>query len=330
MLKDLYDITIIGAGPTGLFAAFYAGMRNAKVKVIDALPTEGGQVTLLYPEKKIYDIGGFPSVTGKKFTEQLLLQIRHFDHSVCLNEKVNKIEKKDDFFLLHTNATIHYSRTVIIATGAGAFEPRRLHVPGADQYEDKGLQYLVHDPEKYRDKRVAVCGGGDSAVDWALELEKTAAKVYLIHRRKNFRAHEYPVSLLERSTVDILTPYTPVSLEGTTEHLSSVTLQHPKTKETKTINTDFLIVNYGYSTSGTSPFLSASGIQHDSNGIRVNAKMETNIPGIYAAGDAVWYEGKVKLIATGFGDAPTAVNHAVHFIDPTQRTQPIQSTQLDL
>lgn len=327
--KEVYDITIIGGGPTGMFAAFYAGIRNAKVKIIDALPMLGGQVSLLYPEKTIYDVAGFPGITGEKFIAQLHQQMAYFDQTICLNEKVEQVERVDEeLFQLTTTKAVHYSKTVIVAAGAGAFEPRKLPLESAKQYEEKTLDYMVTDKRKYDNAVVAICGGGDTAVDWALELEKTAKKVYLIHRRPVFRAHEYAVELLKQSSVEILTPFTPLELHGSDGALTKVTLQEVRKENQVDLPVDYLIVNYGFSSSiGT---FQQWGLETTKNELLVNPKMETNLKGIYAAGDIAGYDGKIKLIATGFGDAPTAVNHAIHYLNPTERTQPIQSTELQL
>lgn len=326
-LQDISDITIVGAGPVGMFAAFYAGMRNAKVKIIDALPVLGGQVSLLYPEKKIYDIGGFPGITGKEFIHGLKKQMEHFNHSIFLEETVLNIQKQENgIFKIGTSKGSHFTRTILIATGNGVFKPRKLPIESASKFENKNLHYMVSNKKQYENMTVAICGGGDSAVDWALELEKKAKKVYLIHRRPTFRAHEYPVSLLKQSTVEVLTPYVPSSLQGSQNTLESVTFKEVRGEKEITLPVDYFIVNYGFSSSGD--FLNKWGLKTNRNSIVVNSKMETNIPGIYAAGDIVTYEGKIKLIATGFGDAPTAVNHAIHYLDPSKRTQPIQSTQL--
>lgn len=325
--NELYDITIIGGGPVGMFAAFYAGMRNAKVKIIETLPVLGGQVELLYPDKTIYDIGGMAKVTGKELVENLTDQMNHFNPSVCLEERVLNLEKDTNgHFTLQTNKQTHFSKTVIVTAGNGSFQPRKLAIEGTEQYEEKNLHYLVANVEDYRDKTVVICGGGDSAVDWALTLEDIAKKVYLVHRRNSFRAHEYTVSLLEQSSVEIVTPFVPDELHGTDGRLQAVTFKEVRGDRKETIDLDEFVVNYGFSSS-IGP-IKDWGLELVKNEILVNQKMETSIEGVYAAGDIAAYNGKIKLIATGFGEAPTAVNHAIHYIDPEKRTQPMQSTQL--
>ncbi|SFK60239.1 thioredoxin reductase (NADPH) [Marinilactibacillus piezotolerans] len=325
--NEIYDITIIGGGPVGMFSAFYSGMRNAKTKLIETLPVLGGQVALLYPDKKIYDIGGHAAVTGKELIKELTAQMDLFDQQICLEEQVEEIIKRDDdIFELRTAKGKHYSKTVIVTTGQGAFKPRKLTVENAELYEEQSLQYIVNNLEQYKDKTVAVCGGGDSAVDWALTLEPIANKVYLIHRRDKFRAHEASVEQVKNSSIELMTPYIPYKLNGTNEELQSVTFKKSKGDETKTIDLDFFVVNYGFSSS-IGP-LRNWNIELDRNEIIVNHKMETSVEGIYAAGDVSTYDGKIKLIATGFGEAPTAVNHAIHYIRPKEHAQPYQSTKL--
>lgn len=326
---NLYDVTIIGGGPTGMFAAFYAGMRNMKVKIIETLPVLGGQVELLYPEKTIYDIGGLAHVTGRELVQNLTEQMNHFSPAVCLEENVHSLEKTSDgFFYLKTNKQTHYTKTVIVAVGNGSFKPRKLSIENAEQFEKNNLRYIVANVEDYAGKTVAICGGGDSAVDWALTLEKAAKKVYLVHRRNSFRAHEYSVSLLKESSVELLTPFVPSELHGTDNVLEAVTFKEVRGDGTRTIELDEFVVNYGYSSS-LGP-IKEWGLELEKNDIKVNQKMETSIEGVYAAGDVTTYDGKIKLIATGFGEAPTAVNHAIHYINPKERTQPMQSTQLSL
>ncbi|WP_225743517.1 NAD(P)/FAD-dependent oxidoreductase [Marinilactibacillus sp. Marseille-P9653] len=325
--NELYDVTIIGGGPIGMFSAFYAGMRNVKTKIIETLPVLGGQVSLLYPDKTIYDIGGYAAVTGKELIKQLTAQMQLFDQALCMEEQVQTIQKNDEgVFELTTNKGVHYSRTIIITTGQGAFKPRKLMLEHAESFEDKSLHYIVNHLEQYKDKTVAICGGGDSAVDWALTLEPIAKKVYLVHRRNKFRAHEATVEQVKQSSIELLTPYVPHELIGQDGNLSSVVFKEAKGERLTKIDLDYFVVNYGFSSS-IGPLKNWS-IALDKTEIIVNPKMETSIEGIYAAGDISTYDGKIKLIATGFGEAPTAVNHAVHYLHPKEHTQPYQSTNL--
>ncbi|WP_099222815.1 NAD(P)/FAD-dependent oxidoreductase [Listeria costaricensis] len=323
----IYDITIIGGGPVGLFAAFYAGMRSASVKIIESLPQLGGQLAALYPEKYIYDIPGFPAVRAQELVNRLIEQMQPFKPVTCLEEAVTMVEKQaDGTFEITTSKDIHYSKAIIITAGNGAFQPRRLELPEAAQFESKNLHYFINDLNRFKGRHVAVCGGGDSAVDWALMLEPVAASVSIIHRRKAFRAHEHSVEKLENSRVEILTPFIPTGIQSAADQISAVELQEVKGDETKTLEIDDFIVNYGF-VSSIGP-IKDWGLDIERHSIVVNSKMESSIPGIYSAGDICTYDGKVKLIATGFGEAPTAVNNAMNYIDPKARIQPMHSTSL--
>jgi len=322
------DIIIIGGGPTGLFAAFYAGLRQASVKLIESMPQLGGQLAALYPEKYIYDVAGFPKIRAQELIEQLIEQTKSFQPTICLNEKVLEVKKLEErLFAITTQKETHLSRSVIITAGNGAFAPRKLPLPAAEKYETSNLHYFVTDCKQFENKRVLIAGGGDSAVDWALMLEPIAKSVTLIHRRNKFRAHEHSVEKMMQSNVTILTPYEIASLTGDTR-IEQVTINNKETGKKKTISIDALIVSYGF-ISSLGP-IKNWGLQIEKNAICVNTKMETNIPGIFAAGDIATYPGKVKLIAVGFGEAPTAVNNAKKYIDPEARLQPGHSSNLKL
>lgn len=327
----MFDITIVGGGPVGLFTAFYAGLRNAKTKIIESLESLGGQPAHLYAEKNIYDIPGYPAVKGDELERNLIRQLSRFDITIQLGEEVLHVNKKIadegfEYFEIITNEQIHYSRTVILAIGNGAFSPRKLSLPDAEMYEDSNLHYYVNNIEQFTGRTVAICGGGDSAVDWALALEPLANKVYLIHRRDKFRAVESSVMQLENSTVELLTPYIPDSINGDNNHIQSINLKKVKSDETMSLEIDNFIVSYGFTSSIGE--IRKWGFNLNRNTIEVNSQYETNIPGIYAVGDIAHYEGKVRIIATGFGEAPQAVNHALLKIDPTNVNPPIHSSDL--
>ncbi|MBU8880763.1 NAD(P)/FAD-dependent oxidoreductase [Bacillus sp. FJAT-29790] len=325
--QKIYDITIIGGGPTGLFTAFYGGMRQASVKIIESLPQLGGQLSALYPEKYIYDVAGFPKVRAQELVNNLKQQMAKFEPATALEQSVEKVEKQaDGIFKLTTNKEIHYSKTVIITAGNGAFQPRRLELDSAVQYESKNLHYFIDDLNQFAGQKVVVFGGGDSAVDWALMLEPIAEKVTIIHRRDKFRAHEHSVENLQNSKVDIKTPYVPAELVGDNDGIKQVVIEGVNDKEKVVIDVDAVIVNYGF-VSSLGP-IKEWGFEIEKNSIVVNSKMETAVPGIYAAGDICTYEGKVKLIACGFGEAPTAINNAKAYIDPKAKVQPLHSTSL--
>lgn len=324
--QKVYDITIIGGGPAGLFTAFYGGMRQASVKIIESLPQLGGQLSALYPEKYIYDVAGFPKIRAQELINNLKEQMNKFSPTISLEQSVDKVEKQEDgIFKLTTNSEIHYTKTVIITAGNGAFQPRRIELEDARKYEDSNLHYFIDDLNHFADKKVLVCGGGDSAVDWALMLEPIAEKVTLTHRRNKFRAHEHSVENLMNSKVEVMTPFVPTEFVGDGE-IKQVILEEVKGERKETLDVDAVIVNFGF-VSSLGP-IKEWGLEIEKNSIVVNSKMETSVPGIYAAGDICTYEGKVKLIACGFGEAPTAVNNAKAYIDPKAKLQPMHSSSM--
>lgn len=325
MNEQIVDITIIGGGPTGLFSAFYAGMRKMSVKIIDSLGQLGGQVAELYPDKYIYDIGGFPKILGKDFIDNLINQANYASPEICLNETVLDLQKHGDVFTLKTNKGIHYTKAILITGGIGAFEPRKLTIDSASFYEGKNLHYSVKDLQEFKDTKVLVCGGGDSALDWSLMLNEIAETVTLCHRRGEFKAHESSVEQLYQSDINIKIPYVIKELIGDQEKISKVVIVDKENNE-ETIEVDSVIVNYG-NISSLGP-IKSWGLDMEKNSIVVNPKMETNIEGIYAAGDIATYDGKVKLIAVGLGEAPIAINNIKKYIDPTSRVQPLHSTSV--
>lgn len=329
MAADRRDINIIGGGPTGLFAAFYAGMRGATVRVIDSLPELGGQLMALYPEKYIYDVGGFPSITGKALARNLIEQGTQFDPEIHLEEQVRELERDAEGFVLHTDQAAYPSRTVLIAAGKGAFAPRILECPGYEELLGKGVEYHVRDPAAYEGQRVLIVGGGDSAVDWALDLKDRTRALTLIHRRKGFRAHAQSMNLLDQAvaagTIDMLTFREVREIHGA-GHVTGVTIFDNRTDEDRLLEVDAVLALIGFRPD-LGP-LADWGLELERNTIRVGSSMETNIPGVFAAGDIAHYEGKLELIATGFAEAAVAVNHAVHHIDPEARVNPGHSTNL--
>lgn len=325
--QKVYDITIIGGGPVGLFTAFYGGMRQASVKIIESLPQLGGQLSALYPEKYIYDVAGFPKVRAQELVNNLKEQMSKFEPTVILEEAVEELEKQpDDVFKLTTNKGVHFSKTVIITAGNGAFQPRRLEIEDSMKFEKSNLHYFIDDLNQFAGKKVVVCGGGDSAVDWSLMLENIAKEVYIVHRRDKFRAHEHSVENLNNSKVNIKTPFIPVELISDQDKITAIVLENATDKSKEIIELDALIVNFGF-VSSLGP-IKNWGLNIEKNAIVVNSRMETNIPGIYAAGDICTYDGKVKLIASGFGEAPTAINNAKSYIDPKAKVQPLHSTSM--
>jgi len=323
---EITDITIIGAGPVGLFTAFYAGMREASVKIIDSLPEVGGQLTALYPDKYIYDVAGFPGVKAKDLIAELHKQALTFSPTICLNEQVQDIiQLENGTYKIFTSKGIHLSKTIILSAGAGAFEPRRLKLDHASEFEGNTLHYFVKQLDQFTDKQVLVCGGGDSAVDWALALEQVARNVTLIHRRPEFRAHEHSLTQLRKSSVRIHTPFELTEIKGNQGKVEQVVIQEVKGDNYLTFDVDEVIVNYGFITN-IGP-IKTWGLDTTKNAVHVNGKMETSLPGIFAAGDICFYDGKPKLIATGFGEATIAVNHAKSYLDPKAKLS-VHSTHL--
>jgi len=310
-----------------MFAAFYGGMRQASVKIIENMPQLGGQLAALYPEKHIYDVAGFPKVTAQELVNNLEKQMAHFPSiNVCLEEKVIEVNKKEErLFEVVTNRGVHHGRSVIITGGIGAFEPRRLELPEAKKFEKKNLHYFVKDLQAFAGQKVLISGGGDSAVDWALMLEPIAEQVTLIHRRDKFRAHEHSVENLMNSKVKIVVPTEIVALHGD-ERIEQVTLKDVKSGEETIHDVDAVIVNFGF-VSALGP-ISEWGLNIEGGSLVVDSRMETSIPGIFAAGDITTYPGKLKLIAVGFGEAPTAINNAKVYIDPNARLSPGHSSNM--
>ena len=330
MAAEARDITIIGGGPTGLFAAFYAGMRGVSTRIIDSLPELGGQLTALYPEKYIYDVGGYPRILARDLAKSLIEQGLQFGADVRLEEQVQGLQKNDDgSFVISTNKEAYPTRAILIAAGKGAFAPRSLECPGYLELLGKGVAYHVKDPSEYHGKRVLVVGGGDSAVDWVLNLKGKTQRLVLIHRRDGFRAHAHSMKLLreavETGDIEMLTHKEVRSIDGESCVLG-VTIFDNRTNEDTHFDVDAVIALIGFKPD-LGP-LATWGLEFEKHSIKVNNRLETNIPGVFAAGDIAHYEGKLELIATGFSEAAMAVNHAVHRINPTARYNPGHSTNL--
>ncbi len=324
--QNIYDITIVGGGPVGLYGAYYSGMRNARTKIIDSLPQLGGQLAALYPEKYIYDVGGFPRVLAKDLVRNLEEQALQYNPAVCLNEKVVGLTSQNGVKTLVTDkGAQHLTRTLIIAAGIGAFVPRKLDIQDIDRLEGKGIHYFVRDVEVFRGKEVMIVGGGDSALDWSLLLERVARKVTLVHRRDKFRAHEDSVARLFASSVEVKLFHELKAVHGD-DRLEGVTILENRTKAESTHRLDALLLNLGF-LANLGP-IQKWGLHIEGNAIRVNSTMQTNLPGIYAAGDIVDYTGKLKLISTGMGEIAVAVNYAKHEIDPNARVFPGHSSDI--
>ena len=330
---ELRDISIIGGGPTGLFAAFYAGMRGASARIIDALPALGGQLMALYPEKYIFDVAGFPKVLSKDLVRDMAEQGLQFGATTHLGEVVTGLRRVEDgehgHFVLETATDSFPSRTIILAAGIGAFEARRLGIEGEERFEEKGLYFKVLDPRQFEGQRVLLVGGGDSAFDWAVNLQGIAKSIMLIHRREGFRAHAATVNQVHElqrcGQCELRTFWEVKELHGN-GRVEGVTLRNNKTKEEQRLDVDAVIPLLGFHSDLGA--IKDWGLDTEKADIKVDQVMATNVPGIYAAGDVTSYPGKLKLIATGAAEACIAVNNAVHRINPKAKVNPGHSSNM--
>jgi ferredoxin/flavodoxin---NADP+ reductase len=326
---ETFDITVIGGGPTGLFALFYAGMRGAKAKVIDALPELGGQLYALYPEKYVYDMPGFPAIIAQDLVNACVEQAMQWPHAVCLDERVSGLARLDDgSFKLTTDKGEHLSKTVLLCSGIGAIKPRKLPAPSAAQFEDRGIHYYARNFDVFEGLRVVIVGGGDSAVDYALAIEPRAKSVTIVHRSQ-FRAHAHTVEQLKQSTIQIRQPdYEIKEIHGDGK-VEAVTIVQSKTKEEARLEVDAVLCALGFVSDLSE--LRAWGITIEGNGVVIDPfTMETSVQGIYAAGDIINHPGKLKLIACGTSEAAIAVNQVMVRINPNNKVQPVHSSNLTL
>ncbi|HUK20413.1 MAG TPA: NAD(P)/FAD-dependent oxidoreductase [Gemmatimonadales bacterium] len=334
-MQELKDITIIGAGPTGLFGAFYAGMRGASCRLIDNLDQVGGQLTALYPEKYIFDVAGFPKVLAKDLVKGLAEQAMQFNAPVHLGQKVIGLRRESmngrPHFVVITDADEYPSRAIIIAGGIGAFTPRKLPLKDVDRWYGRGVFDRVLDPKVFAGKRVLLVGGGDSAFDWAVNLQGIARSITMIHRRDGFRAHHATVHQVEAlcaaGKMELRTFWELKHIHGES-WVEAVTIYNNKTKEEQRLDMDAVIPQLGFLSSLGA--IAEWGLELDKGDITVASTMATNLPGIFAAGDITSYPGKLKLIATGVAEASIAVNHAVHFINPQAKVAPGHSSNMAL
>jgi thioredoxin reductase len=335
-VKDdrVFDLTIIGAGPTGLFAAFYAGLRGMSTKIVESLPEPGGQLAVLYPEKFIYDVPGHPKILAKDLVHQLVLQNQLFEPKYVYDERIEALERVhangEEVWRLGSAESHHLSRTVLVTAGIGAFAPNRLDRPGVDEYEGKGVYYFVKDKRPFRGKRILIVGGGDTAVDWCLNLKDWAESIMLIHRRDQFRAHEASLTALKVSEIPVLTYWELKRVwgEGKVEH---ATIYENRTGEERDLDVDIVLINIGFK-AALGPIESWGFEMADNRHIRVNGFMQTNLPGVFAAGDIAAVDGSepLNLIVTGFGQAAIAANAAKQHLDPKARIFPGHSSELRL
>ena len=313
------DILIIGAGPTGLFTVFEAGLLKMKCHLIDALAQPGGQCAEIYPKKPIYDIPGFPEILAGELVDNLMNQCKQFEPGFTLGERADKFEKLDDgTFVVTTNkGTKHHAKIIAIAGGLGSFEPRKPILENLQKYEDNGVNYIIKDPQKFKNKSVVIAGGGDSALDWTIYLADICKSVTLVHRRNEFRGAldsvDKVIELKNKNKVNVITPAEIIKLHGK-EKLEklSIKINNDLVKE---IPTDFFIPLFGLSPK-LGP-LSEWGLEIEKNAIKVDTfDYQTNIPGIFAIGDINTYKGKLKLILCGFHEATLMCQSAYKILNP--------------
>ena len=316
------DILIIGAGPVGLFTVFEAGLLGLNCELVDNLDKIGGQCIELYPDKPIYDIPGVANQTGKEHIEALLEQIKPFDYNVHLNTRVEKIEPKEEKWVVKTNNGLEFlTHNIFIAAGAGSFESRRPPVEDPDKFLGNGIEYAVRDKSKYKDKEITIFGGGDSALDWSVELAKTAKKIFLVHRRDEFRGAKHTESqmrkLVKEGKIELKIPYVIKDINGT-DKFEGVNLMHFESKDIETISCDEALFFFGLNKQ-LGPILDWE-VELKEKKIAVNTEnFQTSKDGIFAVGDINTYPGKLDLILCGFHETTLAVQEAFKRINPGER-----------
>jgi thioredoxin reductase len=325
------DLLIVGAGPVGLFGAYYAGFRGLTVALIDALPEVGGQISAMYPEKLIHDVAGFPAVRGRDLVQHLVDQAAPFSPRYLLGEQACTLSYDEDGGVLigtDRGRSVH-AQAVIITGGIGSFSPRPL--PTGTEFEGRGLRYFVRELAELADQDVVIVGGGDSAFDWAQSLEPLARSVTLVHRRKAFRAHEHTVKQVLASNVEVVVDSQVTAIRGDAHadaddaHIDEVEITHVPTKVVRVIKAQAVVAALGF-TADLGPLLEW-GLEISERHIVVDTRMATNQPRVFAAGDITEYVGKVRLIAVGFGEVATAVNNAATVLDPNAALFPGHSTE---
>jgi thioredoxin reductase (NADPH) len=320
MKQELFDVTVIGGGPAGLYSTFYSGLREMKTKLIEYQPQLGGKIHV-YPEKMIWDVGGQTPILGAKLIEQLVEQGLTFNPTVVLNEKIESISRNEAgiFVLQGSSGQKHFTKTVIVAVGGGILNPQKLEIEGAERFEVSNLNYTVKSLKRFKDKTVIISGGGNSAIDWANELEPIAKKVYVTYRKDTFAGHEAQVTQLMNSSATCFFNTSITKLIACENHndIERVELTNHETKEVSYLPIDEVIINHGYERDSTLLENSKVNIELAENFyISGNATSESSIEGIYAAGDILKHDGKLHLIAGAFQDAANAVNKAKQYIQP--------------
>ena len=321
------DLLVVGAGPSGLYAAYYAGFRGWSVAIMDSLEEPGGQIAAMYPEKAIFDVAGFPSVLGRELVGALLQQANQFSPTWLLSHRATDLVTNVDGTLTVTSdqGVVVNAKAMVVTGGIGSFTPRAL--PAADAWHGAGLVHFVKQPADYTGKDVVIIGGGDSAFDWAAMLAPIAASVTMVHRRDNFRGHASSVELVKSLGVPIIAPAEVTALKdsdgGSSGALASIELKHAD-GTTTVAKADACIAALGF-VADLGP-IANWGVQIEGRKVAVDRRMESNVPRVFAAGDMAAYDGKVALISVGFGEAATAVNNAVVYINPDAHVFPGHSS----
>lgn len=307
------DIIIIGAGPIGLYAGILAALHDLKGIIIESQEEVGGQLSALYPEKDMIDLPGFKKITAKEYIDVLFDQYNSNENKLAihLSETITQIEKVEDYYVVKTNKDTYETKTILIATGMGAFTPRKIGLPNESQF--KNIIYSIKNKDQYANKKFAILGGGDSAVDWGLMLEPICEQVSVVHRRNEFRAQSLSVEKLKASSANVLTPYQVNELIGDGDQLKSIVLSNVETNETKTIDVDVLFVNYGMV-----PSPNTFPVEKIGNNIKVYDYYQTSLENVFAIGNIIQYNGKVKNVTSGLGEAVIAITKIDQIINPNK------------
>lgn len=314
---ELFDVTIVGGGPAGLYSAFYSGLRSMKTKIIEVQPILGGKVNT-YPEKVLWDVGGLPPMQAQQFVQNLINQANTFLPTICLNTKVEQIRKQGDIFVISTNSgEVHYSKTIIVAVGGGILNPIKLEIEGAEKYEMANLHYTIFGLERFRNKKVLVSGGGNGAIDWAVELLSVAAEVVVIYRKEHLTAHESQVEILKEHGVKIMLHAEIQSLVSNDNKTAIEQVIISQNGGTYQLQVDEVLISHGYNHEVSLSFADdIKPLRKDEYYLVSQGQCKTSVPGIFGAGDIISYDDKVGLLVGTFQDAVLAVNNAKLYIEP--------------
>lgn len=314
---ELFDVTIVGGGPAGLYSAFYSGLRNMKTKIIEVQPILGGKVNI-YPEKVLWDVGGLPPLQAQQFVENLIDQANTFHPTICLSTKVERIKKQGDIFVVSTNSgEDHFSKTIIVAVGGGILNPIKLEIDGAEKYAMTNLHYTILGLERFRNKKVLVSGGGNGAIDWAVELLSVVKEVTVIYRKEQLTAHESQVEKLKEHGVQMMLNAEIQTLVSNDNKTAIDQVVISQNGEAYSLQVDDVLISHGYNRDVSLTF--AAEIQpllKDDYYLVGQGQCKTSVPGVFGAGDIISYDDKVNLLIGTFQDAVLAVNNAKMYIDP--------------